>query len=97
MSDSSFPDRPDHVDFKLLSRLMIELDENPEYAADFPAYVASIADPESLIYMANGRAMMALDTMGQRRTLEWLAAFGAMYLDGFMLGYEFSKRKQGEQ
>jgi hypothetical protein len=85
--------RPMHPDFDLLSKIVLGLDDNPDSSQDFADFIGSIVDPASITYMANGRAMMALHTLGEPPTLQWLAAFGAMYIDGFLLGIEFAKHK----
>jgi hypothetical protein len=90
---SGWAGRPDHPDFEVMSEIVIALDESPDSSDDFASYIGEIVDPASITYMANGRAQMALRTIGQEPTLQWLAAFGAMYIDGFLLGQQFEKRR----
>jgi hypothetical protein len=97
---SNFMDRPDHPDFRLLSEIAIGNDNRslqPDF--DYRTYLAMIIDPDSITYMAAGRAKLMLSALGPLMSSKELARASSMYLDGFMQGVEFARRKaeEGEQ
>jgi hypothetical protein len=91
MSDSNFPNRPDHPDFWLLSRLVCQLDERSDRGGpdEFARILAEYIDPASLTYMAEQRALRAR-LVG--------APDMALYFDAFVLGVAAERaRARGEK
>jgi hypothetical protein len=98
---SDFMDRPTHPDFGLLSEIVVGNDNrsrHPEF--DYRTYLATIIDPDSATYMATGRAKLMLAALGPLVSKRELARTASVYLDGFVHGAEFARRKaeaEGEQ
>jgi hypothetical protein len=89
--DAEHPDRPDHVDFRLLSEVVQDLDRQAEFGIPIPQLIH--ADEESLIYLANQRMLRVLGpgwlTLHGQLKLNLLAA----YLDAFTIGASFANRR----
>lgn len=85
----SFPNRPDHPDFWLMSAVMQDLDAAADDKIAIDRIIGNTVDLPSLEYMsvyrvANGLPMMKVNP---------LAVMGASWIDGFMAGLNFQKRK----
>jgi hypothetical protein len=91
-----YPGRPDHPDFARLVDVVLQQDGKTEDRDfDFPAYVATFIDPESLSYMVLQRCMkmMARNGVDPSENREMLAMICAAYHDAFLTGYTFHERK----
>jgi hypothetical protein len=91
-----FPGRPDHPDFARLSDIVLQQDgRSYDPGFDYAEYLAQFIDPASLRHMARERSKQVAGKMPERLTLEdMVAALGAVYLDAFMVGYQFHARKE---
>lgn len=76
--------RPDHPDFWLLSRLIIDQDNVAEGATPPEDQFGRVVDPESITYMAHQRALRAAGMLGLPAV--HTSALMAVWLDAFMLG-----------
>lgn len=97
MSDPHFPDRPSHADFWTLAHIVSEQDARAESGTPLPEEVGSLADLNSVLYVAEQRvlrARMALPPL-QRRvdTVRFDIAMQAVWLDGWTTGAHFIQRK----
>jgi hypothetical protein len=93
-----YPGRPDHPDFAKLSDIVLQQDGR-SYDEDFNygEYLAQFIDPASIRHMARERSRRIADGLPKELTLEdMVAAFGAVYLDAFMVGYMFHAKKAEE-
>lgn len=94
----SYPGRPDHPDFAKLADVVLQQDGR-SYDADFDfaKYLAEFIDADSLRHMARERSRRIADGLPTQLTLEdMVAAFSAIYLDAFMVGYQFHAKKAEE-
>lgn len=98
---SDMPHRPDHLDFDILSALIIALDgEANDVGPDFEIsdVVARYIDPASLSYLALQRAMRVVgattqaDVVAQKDDIMRLAS---VYFEGFLMGCRFQQTKSG--
>lgn len=86
MTDPQFPDRPDHADFWALAAVLQDFDSAADDGTSFARLASPVIDPESLVYMASQRAMRAAElTDGVQLKAAWM--------DGFMAGALFQKRR----
>lgn len=91
-----FPGRPEHEDFRVLVDIVLHQDGLTEDRHfDFPAHLATMVDPESLEHMATQRALRVLAGIGRNpaNNPTLLAALAGMYLDAFMVGCQFERRR----
>lgn len=91
---SEHPDRPDHPDFRLLARLVQDLDAQADLGV--PIEQLMDVDPESLMYLAEQRLIR---TSGTTRWYETMSdrlriALLGFYWDAFVLGMEFQKERE---
>lgn len=85
--------RPEHPDFWALADVVLQHDgktEDPGF--EMGAYIASVADPGSVLYVARQRAMRS----GLRDPLR-VAAMSGVWVDGFMVGAALAGRRGLEQ
>lgn len=80
--------RPDHDDFWLMAEAVQDLDSAAEDVG-FERTVATAADMESLIYMAQQRLLRSEMQGGASDEVKKIA----LWCDGFMLGQQFAKLK----
>lgn len=100
--DPDFPDRPDHPDFRWLSAQVTANDAASE-SLNFtlPAVLSALPiDPASLTYLAENRAVMAINYLtatGMLRgvpmsvRLAFRSMVAGMYLDSFYLGAQYGR------
>jgi hypothetical protein len=92
----AFPGRPQHEDFAHLSEIVLQQDGAAVEDADFDygVHLSQFIDPASLRHMAEQRARKLLATMGRNPDLNarLVSAMAAMYLDAFMVGFQFRDR-----
>ncbi len=94
--DPRFPDRPTHDDFAKLSEVVIYNDNAALIGGGFNARVHEFVDLDSLTYMAEQRARMAVDRMGfaDGEVLAGLVTtIASAIIDGFVMGAAFQQSK----
>jgi hypothetical protein len=84
----SFPNRPDHPDFWLMAECVQDVDAAADDGIAMERIIGKV-DMNSLAYMASQRALRLGRGVDPRVT----AAIGAGWLDGFMAGVNFQKRR----
>lgn len=87
---TSFPGRPDHPDFWLLAEVVTNQDNKSENVSTKEEQLGQVADPDSLLYVAQQRALRAL---GPKASTGQLARMAAVWLDAFMAGAAFQAKK----
>lgn len=94
-TDPRFPDRPTHPDFIILSEAVQAIDKKADSGVEVHNIVSGDVDVDSLTYLAQNRAGMALQSLrGVDITADRLASIiGGAIIDGFKLGVEFQKVK----
>ncbi len=85
-----FPNRPDHPDFWLMAEIVQDLDAAADDGLSMQRIIGPV-DAKSLAYMAGQRGLRAKGLIA----FDPRAALGAAWLDGFMAGVNFQKRKNG--
>jgi hypothetical protein len=99
--DQEFPNRPDHLDFDLLSALIIDLDAEAEEAGenfDLEAIVSRYIDPKSLAYLALQRSFRALGistSIEVKKHQDQLMKLASVYHEAFVMGCRFTQTKSG--
>lgn len=100
MSDPNFPGRPSHADFWTLAHIVSEQDARAETGTRLPEEVGSLADLNSVLYVAEQRVLRArmalpLDPGYRVDTVSSLydIAMQAVWLDGWTTGAHFIQRK----
>lgn len=94
--DPKFPYRPDHHHFRLISRLIQEMDGDIDGIDGIDPEVFCSKegiDLASLLYAAQGRMRLTAEHMRARGTVvspSTEIAMSAIHLDGFVLGYLFA-------
>lgn len=97
--DKDFPNRPDTLDFDMLSALVMALDAEADEAGkdfDLNSMVSPYVDPGSLAYLAFQRAIRVLkiktgaDVIAK---MDDLIRMSTIYHDGFILGCRFWQAK----
>jgi hypothetical protein len=83
--------RPDHDDFWLLAEVVQDLDAAAEDGTTMEKIIGKI-DLESLAYVASQR-ILRLPGM----TKVQAASLGGAWIDGFMAGVNFNKRRTAEE
>jgi hypothetical protein len=96
MTDPDFPDRPDHPDFWMLSKAVLDLDDQAETGQPVDDIVDRYVDHDAAYYMAEQRARRAAARMGKGPALP---RYRAIWMDGFTLGmaYQDLKAREREQ
>jgi hypothetical protein len=90
MEDPQHPDRPQTKDYWKLSEILLKLDGRfTEDVADFGAFLKAIVDKESVLYVADQRALR-FESFG-------LGPLAALWLDGFLIGNEWATEKQPKE
>jgi hypothetical protein len=79
--------RPDHDDFWLMAEVVQDLDSAADDGTAMERIIGRI-DLESLAYVASQRILRIPGA-----TLADAATLGAQWIDGFMAGVNFNKRK----
>lgn len=97
-----YPHRPSHLDFDVLSALIIALDGEADDAGkdfDLNAVTGRYVDPESLAYLAMQRAIRALHITTAAEVAshtDEVIKLSVMYHDGFIMGCRFWQTKGGK-
>lgn len=99
---SKHPHRPDHPDFWRLSEILLQLDAyGSEPRVRTAQYVSKrqkdpvtslfehTIDPDTLVYVATQRAMLARGRIGD---LPMEQSVRAAWIDGFMIGVRYQER-----
>lgn len=97
--DPRFPDRPTHGDFAIISEAIQHADERLDSGeATFESIVSSAVDPDSLLYAAVNRIGIAIERSEEPETLgrNARALAEAAFIDGFMVGVEFARKRTEE-
>lgn len=84
------PNRPNHDDFWLMSAIVQDIDAASEDVG-FERTIGNV-DPESLCYVAEQRALR-VRLAQQIRSQGEVEALAAAWIDGFVAGREFNRRK----
>lgn len=93
LNDPAFPDRPQHPDFWKLSEIILQLDGMKESSgATVADEISKEVDRDSFLYMLQNRSMMAAELFGLPP--EASLTLAAVWMEGFIVGSRFSKRKQ---
>lgn len=88
------PHRPEHPDMRVLVDLVLKQDGKTEDADfDMDAYLATMLDSESVSYMALQRASRMATLMGAEGNVMLIMRLVSLWMDGFMLGYQFHERR----
>lgn len=83
---ADFPNRPDHPDFRRLAAIARALDSRAEEEGfDLREHLAQYLDPESVLYVAQQRALRI------HTDADVLAARWAAWLDGLVMGMEMAR------
>lgn len=86
---TEFPNRPTHDDFWLLCEIVQDYDSAADDGATVEQLVNPVVDLESLLYTAEQRALRA-----SKALRDPFLALQAMWLDAFIVGALYQKRKQ---
>jgi hypothetical protein len=87
----NFPNRPDHPDFWLMAECVQDVDAAADDGIAMERIIGKV-DMRSLAYMASQRALRIKIPPGGLT----VAAAGAGWIDGFMAGVNFQKRRSVE-
>lgn len=91
--------RPEHDDFWLLAKLIIDQDKSAEASGDVIDIIGRIVDPESIRYMAAQRALRAAPEGAVKgpELEHTMMVLMAVWLDAFVLGaaYQAAKDREG--
>lgn len=90
-----FEKRPDHDDFWLMSEVLQDLDRAAEDVGI--ERTAGTVDMDSLGYVAVQRAIRIMATNEQVPTERALAQIAACWIDAFVTGLNFQKRRNNSQ
>ena len=96
---AEFPNRPDHLDFDILSALVVTMDDDADEVGsnfDMSDYVSHYIDSESLAYLALQRAMRILGVTTVKQVednMNGLARLASVYHEGFIMGCRFQQTK----
>lgn len=91
MAGSNYPERPNHPDFWVLSRIIIDQDKRAEGPMPLEDMVAQVADVRSVSYMASQRALRAAGPIVATRYAH--ARLQAVWMDAFLAGATFQAEK----
>jgi len=83
--------RPDHDDFWLMSEVVLDLDAAADDRIAMERIIGGI-DLPSLAYMSTHRVVHGLGMVKANP----VAALGGAWIDGFMAGVNFQKRRAGK-
>jgi hypothetical protein len=86
----SFPDRPDHPDFWLLSRSVRDLDGQAG-TVPLPDLIGRLLDPQSVLYMARQRAAL-IRTRGAGSPAD--TRYAAAWIEGLIVGMTVQHLKE---
>jgi hypothetical protein len=86
--------RPDHDDFWLMAEVVQDLDAAADDGVAMERIIGKI-DIESLAYIASQRISRLPDIWGTpaSQQVQQAAALGGAWVDGFMAGINFNKRR----
>lgn len=91
------PERPQHPDFMKLSEIVLRHDgptsDPTAERLDLDAKLTEYIDPETLTYMAMQRSMMFMAMVGITSTPQMVAAMSSVYLDAFLVGIEWERKR----
>lgn len=88
----SFPNRPNHPDFWVLSDVVLQQDgvtEDKDF--DFEAHLAKTVNPESLYYLANHRLGATGRQLGIPHQTMLITGLG-VFIDAFLLGVNYQRK-----
>lgn len=83
----AYPDRPDHEDFRRLASIVSAQDVFAHALGGFEPMLAPVADVDSVIYVAQQRAVRVRRDLGSDPT----TAIVVTWIDGFMAGQAFAR------
>lgn len=90
--DEQFPNRPDTLDFWRMSESVLKQDGKASESGDsFHTILAELVDVESVIYMAEQRAMFLINHKGLPYSEILKGLLMSVYLDAFTTGVNFQK------
>lgn len=92
----SFPNRPDTADFWLLAEVVQDFDSAADDGTPIDRLIAPIVDMDSLVYMAQQRALraqMADNPLIAQSKLPLEVKLAGLWMEGFAAGAQFQKRK----
>lgn len=90
MTDPFFPDRPTHADFEALITIIQAMDTQAALRDNyFVELLAATVDDNSLIYLASQRILRLFGP--DSLTADQAGRILALYLEGFLLGYAYTK------
>jgi len=92
---SSFPNRPDHPDFWLMAECVQDVDTAADDGLAMERIIGKV-DMKSLAYMASQRALRMKVAQSPVGFPMQTAAIGAGWIDGFMAGVNFQKRRSSQ-
>jgi hypothetical protein len=92
----SFPNRPDHPDFWLMAECVQDVDAAADDGLAMERIVGKV-DMHSLAYMASQRVLRIAGRITGLASGERKAALGATWIDGFMAGVNFQKRRDSKE
>lgn len=88
------PRAPQHADMFLLYDLILQMDgEAAEGGRDVGEIAGEIINPESLSWLAMQRVGRAEEATGEEYTLRGRVTAMALYLEGFVMGARFHRRR----
>lgn len=96
MTDPRFPNRPDHPDFWIMAEAVQDFDSAADDGTAMPRIVESMVDLDSLLYMAEQRALRAAKMVNpfMARTPDTeRIKLQSMWIDAFMAGALYQKYK----
>ena len=86
-------DRPEHPDFWLMSEVMLDLDDAATDVGIDRTVGTDDVDMESLLYSAMQRALRIIMQNGDAPDPKNMTQFSACWIDAFVIGMHFHKRK----
>lgn len=92
--DADYPDRPDHPDFRMLSRIIQQMDydgEHNEAKNPVEVMVPVGVDAESVVYMATQRARRAEEILSKEGTFYAKAVI--LWMDAFTAGVKLGREQ----
>lgn len=98
--DPRFPDRPQHPDFWRMSKVIVELDEQADRAADEAGEAVVITpdiDQRSLAYVARQRVIRARNLLPEDPEGNTTGRDGILWADGFTAGVRYAQALAEEQ
>jgi len=95
----TFFNRPDHDDFWILSEIIIDSDEVATQQSLMDA-IDGYIDLDSLVYMAQQRALRALRVETEQELIEGkeaIAVLASVWMDAFVTGIRYEKKKNSKE